>query len=287
MTERIKQKDIFLYHPTIELCSYEFGELLKQISQLPLVDRIIADVDENRYILLVEQKLDTYIITLRKLKNDELPKIADTKTGDNESNLEIPSDMSLSYKNLFAYNSKNNSLAMTIINLCPRISTLRKILEKIAKDKMDGCAKITLRFVMVFRKGLTEKLMQANSITTAEFRADDYYGDNIDETRLKKYKDYLSGNGYIKTTKLKGKRGQNIKKVVAPIIEDILSNNGQLLDGINIKMTIDGEKIDFTRYYQKNTVDVLLDENNKRYLDYSDLEKKLITIAKNDIIYEE
>ena len=41
-------------------------------------------------------------------------------------------------------------------------------------------------------------------------------------------------------------------------------------------MNIDGEDVDFQRYYKRHNIEVLMDQENQKYVDYIDLEDKLI-----------
>lgn len=95
-----------------------------------------------------------------------------------------------------------------------------------------------------------------------------------------KYEDFLAGKNFDKTTKLKSKNGENIKSIVQFILDDIVGNN-DMPDSFDIKMNIDGEEVDFQRYYKRHNIEVLMDQENQKYVDYRDLEDKLINVLQS------
>lgn len=104
---------------------------------------------------------------------------------------------------------------------------------------------------------------------------------------MEAYKDYLCGHNYYKTTKLKGKKGENIKTIVQSILDDIIGNN-DMPESLDISMEIDGEKINFKKYYEKRTIQVNTDKQNTKYIDYDSLKDELIScIANKESTYAE
>ena len=86
----------------------------------------------------------------------------------------------------------------------------------------------------------------------------------------------MGGINYDKTTKLHGKKGENIIQTVQFILDDIISGN-DFVENFRISMKVDGETIDFSKYFKKYSISVLMDEQNKKYVDYDDLIKKIIS----------
>ena len=112
----------------------------------------------------------------------------------------------------------------------------------------------------------------------AKIRAEDYYGDNIDESRLEPYRRFMVGENCITTVEIKRKRQADIRDAVSELIADAIAN-GVPPDGISVQMRIDGEVIDFSKYYRQYPIQVRADVSNVKYLDYGDLEAKLLQIV--------
>lgn len=277
-----KEKKVFVYHPSITGVSIpvDFGVVLGQLCSsrggVFVVDR--DDHNDNKIILRILRDAHNYVISVQKLKEEDLPKVASVNDGSNEVNLTMPEGTALSFKNLFIYNCDKGILVAAKLGSCPQIRNFRECLQKIVRDEISGFEHAILVTAMVFERGLTEKLNNAESITMAQFRSDDFYGEEVDGTRLEQYKDYLSGQGYTRTTKLSGIRGGNLKTKLMPIIEDIVSNGGELPEHMKIKMKIDGDEVDFGKYYKMYRVMVGVSESNHKYLDYDDLKLKLLGV---------
>ena len=273
-----KDKKAILYHPTTLNCEYGFGDLISNLSSLPPNNLTIVDGDGSRYVVSFSVNSGISIISIKKLKNDELPKVADFDTGSNEINLEMPEGMSLSYKNIFVYDSQKNVLAMVRLSSCPQVGALRKCLEEIARENLLNCSRLRIQCPLIFKRGLADTLRNANSITMAKIRAEDYYGDNIDESRLEPYRRFMVGENCITTVEIKRKRQADIRDAVSELIADAIAN-GVPPDGISVQMRIDGEVIDFSKYYRQYPIQVRADVSNVKYLDYGDLEAKLLQIV--------
>lgn len=273
-----KDKKAILYHPTALNCEYGFRDLILNLGLLPPDELIVSDEEDGaRYVASFGKINNMYVISIKKLKNDELPKIADFNTGSNETNLEVPEGMSLSYKNTFVYDDRRNVLAMVRLSSCPQMTVLRKCLETLARENLQNCSRAKVKCQLIFKKGLADRLRNANSITMAKIRAEDYYGDNIDETRLEAYKRFRVGENCTSTIEIKRKQQEDIRDIVSEVIADAIAN-GAPPDGINVQMNVDGEKIDFSNYYKQYPIRVQADELNAKYLDYEDLTLKLAQV---------
>lgn len=288
-----REKKVFIYHPNIlgvRLGDDGFAGVLNHLcsSQNGIFS---IDPDEqcsSRVILHIEHDGGNYAISLQKLKEEDLPKIANASDGSNEVDLAMPDGTALSFKNLFIYNHEKGILVSAKLGSCPQIGMLRKCLQKIIRNEIPGFERAIFITPMVFERGLVDKLRGAVSISMAQFSSQDFYGEEISGTRLDQYKEYLSGQGYAKTTKLKGLMGQNLKAQLAPIIDDIIANGGTLPEHIKIKMEIDGDSVDFSKYYKMYKIMVKVSETNHRYLDYNNLKLKLLQIvAEFNLTHEE
>lgn len=278
-----KEKKVFIYHPSIlgvELGNDGFAGVLNRLcpSQSNTFPINLDNQDDNKAILHIERDGSNYAISLQRLKEKDLPKIANADDGSNEVDLMMPNGTALSFKNLFIYNHEKGILVSAKLGSCPQISMFRECLQKIIRSEIPGFERAIFVTRMIFERGLVGKLRDAVSISMAQFSSNDFYGEEISGTRLDQYKEYLSGQGYAKTTKLKGIRGQNLKTQLMPIIEDIVANGGTLPEHIKIKMEIDGDSVDFSKYYKMYKIMVKVDEANHRYLDYADLKSKLLEI---------
>lgn len=287
----MKKRTVFLYHPVLEKVSDDinFGSMLENLRLIGRGVFVIGDDNSTeRHVVRIGGDGNKYLISIQKLKTEDLPKVANSNDGSNETDLTIPDGTALSFKNVFAYDREKGVMAAAKLGSCPQIKVFRDCIQKIARENISGCENVIVVTSMIFERGLTERLMRIESITMAEFRSDDFYGEEISGTRLEHYKEYLSGHGYTKTTKLKGLEGRFLRRTLAPIIEDIIANHGMLPEHINIRMKADGEDIDFGKYYKKYIVEVSDNETNRKYLNYDDLEDKLTNIIEEyHISYEE
>lgn len=277
-----KQHDAFLYHPT--LSGYDgspcelFGELLSNPNTFP---HVITDRGGKFVLNLERRSEDIWLITVQALKSDEFPKMADDSDGRNEEDLTLPSGKSLSYKNIFIYSTPKNLFVAARLHSFPSTRRLAFCLKSVVEELEINNGAFSLRLGQLFEHSLVEKLRAANAITFAEFTSmSDYYGDNINEDRLTPYDQYLGGQDYTKTTRLRGKRGANIKHVVNAVIEDYIANGG-LPEGLGVKMKVDGEDINFRKFFKKFPIDVMMEEENSNHIDYCLLERKLIDVIDN------
>lgn len=272
-----KTKHIDFYHPTLNSDTYNFSFLLRTLIDKYGSDGKTVPIADGENLVVSARTTDgMIIICAQALKSDELPKVANESDGKDERNLEVPSGKSLSYKNIFIYSTSSNLLVTTNLSACPRVGKLKMFLKILGKEEGIITKDSDLAFLRIMDRGLVERLKQAKSITMAQFTSKEYYGgDSIDERNFEKYKEFLAGKNFEKTTKLRGKKGENIKNIVQFILDDIIGNH-DMPDLFSIRMNIDGEPIDFQRYYKKYPLDVQMDRNNHKYVDYVDLEKRLI-----------
>ena len=168
-----KNKKALLYHPTTLNCDYSFSKLVSELSLLPSSSLMTMDRESNRYVISFNVDSGIYTILLKKLKNDELPKVADFNTGSNEMDLEMPEGMSLSYKNVFVYDSRKNVLAAIRLSSCPQIGALRECLEKLAHENLPEYHHPKIKFNLIFKRGLADVLRKADSITMAKIKVED------------------------------------------------------------------------------------------------------------------
>ena len=270
-----KTKNFHFYRPILNSDNYTFSDLLNVVIEQGANGKIVT-ISEERMIVNAYRNDELTVIYVQYLKSDELPKVANESDGKDEQNLEVPQGKSLSYKNVFAYNDRQNLLITAHLHACPQIGRLKMCLREIGKDAAILSKNSDLTFSHIMDRGLVDKIKKAKTITTAEFTSRDYYsGEMIKEKNLLKYEDFLAGKNFDKTTKLKSKNGENIKSVVQFILDDIVGNN-DMPDSFDIKMNIDGEDVDFQRYYKRHNIEVLMDQENQKYVDYIDVEDKLI-----------
>lgn len=270
-----KTKNIYFYRPTLKKDDYVFSDLLNVVIRQGTNGKIVA-ISEERVVINAHQNGELIIISVQYLKSDELPKVANESDGKDEQNLEVPKGKSLSYKNVFVYDVPRNLLVAANLHACPQIGRLKMCLREIGKEVNMLSKNSDLTFSHIMDRGLVDKIKQAKTITTAEFTSRDYYsGEMIKERNLLKYEEFLAGKNFDKVTRLKGKSGENIKSIVQFILDDVVGNN-DMPDSFEIKMNIDGEEVNFQRYYKRHNVEVQMDQENQKYVDYKDLERKLI-----------
>ena len=280
MTQQMT-KIVNFYHPVLSSnFSLYFSDILKEISEKGSID--IKASENDHFIVVVSTYNEFFVITIQNLKNDELPKVANSINGKDEQDLTIPQGKSLSYKNIFVYDRRKGIMACAVLSNCPQIGKLRACLQNFCSDNNLITKKSDLTFQYIMDHDLVERLKNANKITTATFTSKDYYdGDDIKEKHLEAYKDYLCGHNYYKTTKIKGRKGENIKSIVQSILDDIIGNN-DMPESLDISMEIDGEKINFKKYYKKRTIQVNADMRNTKYIDYDNLKDALINCITNE-----
>lgn len=270
-----KTKNFYFYHPTLNKDDYTFSDLLNFIIEQGTNGKIVT-IGEERMIVNAYHNGKFVVIYVQYLKSDELPKVANESDGKDEQNLKVPQGKSLSYKNVFAYDDRQNLLVTARLHACPQIGRLKICLREIGKEVGILSKNSDLTFSHIMNRGLVDKIKQAKIITTAEFTSRDYYsGEMVKEKNLLKYENFLAGKNFDKITKLKGKNGESIKGIVQFILDDIIGNN-DMPDSFDIKMNIDGEEVDFQRYYKRHNIEVLMDRKNQKYVDYKDLEDKLV-----------
>lgn len=270
-----KTKNIYFYRPTLKKDDYVFSDLLNVVIRQGTNGKIVA-ISEERVVINAHQNGELIIISVQYLKSDELPKVANESDGKDEQNLEVPKGKSLSYKNVFVYDVPRNLLVAANLHACPQIGRLKMCLREIGKEVNMLSKNSDLTFSHIMDRGLVDKIKQAKTITTAEFTSRDYYsGEMIKERNLLKYEEFLAGKNFDKVTRLKGKSGENIKSIVQFILDDVVGNS-DMPDSFEIKMNIDGEEVNFQRYYKRHNVEVQMDQENQKYVDYKDLERKLI-----------
>ena len=270
-----QNKNIFFYHPTTINCDIDFSEFVSWFAMLSQNARTYRLDSDCNIVIDIERRAEVFIITLYKLKNNELPKVANEMDGSEEVNLLMPQCKALSFKNIFIYRPKGNILATARLGGCPGVSTLKTSLMWIAKANSSD---IKLRFDMIFRRDLSRVLRNANTITMVDIRADELCGEDIDLERSKLYHEYIGGRSYVKSTKLKAKKDENLKNIVINILEDIIAN-GQPPDGVSVKMTIDGRDINFEKYCEKQIISVETERQNGKYLDYDNLIEKMLQVV--------
>ena len=269
----LKAKKVLLYHAHVNGAD-DLGQILAKIGSLPQ-ERRIVDFGDVKIVLDLKPIDGSWIITLQELKSGELPKVANSQDGSDEIPLNIPDGKALSSKNVFVFDQDKNILGSIRLYGCQQMGRLRSCLEKIAY--LTGSDKVEIKFTVVFEKGLAMKLANAKEITTATFTSLDYDGSEIDEGRLSAYKEYLSGKGFQRKTIISGKRRcDNIKAVVQPIIDDFLSYGDAPVD---IEMKVDGENINFQRYYKTYSVSVQIDD--QRFINYDDLTCKVCKVVES------
>lgn len=270
-----KTKNFYFYRPTLNRDNYTFPDLLNAVIEQGTNGKIVT-IGEERMVVNAYRNGELAVICVQYLKSDELPKVANESDGKDEQNLEVPQGKSLSYKNIFAYDDQQNLLITAHLHACPQIGRLKMCLREIGKEAGILSKNSDLTFSHIMDRGLVDKIKQAKTITTAEFTSRDYYsGEMIKEKNLLKYEDFLAGRNFDKITKLKSKNGENIKNIVQFVLDDIVGNN-DMPDSFDIKMNIDGEEVDFQRYYKRHNIEVLMDQENQKYVNYKDLEDKLI-----------
>lgn len=270
-----KTKNFYFYRPILNRDGYIFSDLLNAVIGQGMNGKVVT-IGEERMVVNACRSGEFTVIYVQYLKSDELPKVANESDGKDEQNLEVPQGKSLSYKNVFAYDIQRDLLIAAHLHACPQIGRLKMCLREIGKEVGILSKNSDLTFLHIMDRGLVDKIRQAKIITTAEFTSRDYYsGEMIKEKNLLKYESFLAGKNFDKITKLKGKNGESIKGIVQFILDDIISNN-DMPDSFDIKMNIDGEEVDFQRYYKRHNIEVLMDQENQKYVDYKDLESKLI-----------
>lgn len=270
-----KIKQVRLYHPQImNIDNGSFDEILNRASS---GERI--DLTNNSLIIKATRDGELWIITIQNLKNDELPKVADSANGEDEQNLDIPDGKALSYKNIFVYRPDNNLLACAALYGHPQIGKLRLCLEKIAQNLYGETAAI--RISVIFNNDLIQRIRNCQRITAAELTSVDLDGEEIDESRLGLFKEFLGGHNIKRTTKIKGLRGENIRRILWPIVEDFLTHRDDDIMPLAIKMEMDGEKVDFQKYYKTYSVEIEMDDENQKYVNYDSLEGALKNIIRN------
>lgn len=270
-----KTKNFYFYRPTLNKDDYTFSDLLNVVIKQGVNGEIVT-IGEERMIVNAYRNGKFVVIYVQYLKSDELPKVANESDGKDEQNLEVPQGKSLSYKNVFVYDDQRNLLITANLHACPQIGRLKMCLREIGKEANMLSKNSDLTFSHIMDRGLVDKIKQAKTITTAEFTSRDYYsGEMIKEKNLLKYENFLAGKNFDKITKLKSRNGENIKSTVQFILDDVVGNN-DMPDSFDIKMNIDGEDVDFQRYYKRHNIEVLMDRENQKYVDYKDLEDKLI-----------
>lgn len=276
-----KPRDVFLYHSA---CNHSdgltFDVIVERIAELDTSKRSVV-VRGVRSVLCIESTDDFWILSLQNLSNDDLPKVANDDDGGDEQNLDVPQGKAMSYKNCFVFNRKTNVLGMAKISMCPRVARLAAVINSIIRQEYEelGVPEDTkVRFPQIFEKGLAERLSSAKTITMAQISMKDYYGDNVKEKDFGAYKDYMGGLNYSKVTKLHGRNGANIKEVVQFIIDDVVQCN-DIVNDFEISMKVDGERINFSQYFKRYNVSVLMDENNHKYVDYVDLIREVASIV--------
>ncbi len=185
----------------------------------------------------------------------------------------------MSYKNYFIFNSQNGVLGVAKLSLCPRVARLASVIRTVISSSYESLGipeNARVNFSQIFETGLKERLRTAKTVTMAQITSFDYCGEDISEKDFGAYKDFMGGINYDKTTKLHGKKGENIIQTVQFILDDIISGN-DFVENFRISMKVDGETIDFSKYFKKYSISVLMDEQNKKYVDYDDLIKKIIS----------
>lgn len=274
-----KSKNVFLYHP---LCigddGISFAEVIDNMLRLGSDFNVTARGVKS--VLGISASDDWIIISLQNLSNDDLPKIANDDDGKDEKEIDIPEGKSLSYRNCFVFNRKSNLLGAAKLSLCPHISRLAGVFNKVISENFSemGVSKnLRVRFSQIFEKGLGEKLRNARTITMAQVTSLERSGENISEKDFGRYKDFMGGVGYTKTTKLHGNKGANIKHLVQFILDDIIQGN-DFVEDFQISMKVDGEAINFNQYYKKYIINVDLDDENRKYVDYDCLIKAVIGV---------
>lgn len=274
-------RNVWLLHPLTDSEDIKFSDILIKVGQMNDEGRTVFYEDLNiKLILKIALKNNLKIITLQELKTGELGKIADEDTGENEEPLGMPPGKLLSYKNIFIYDEKQNILGYVKLNSHPQQGKLKFHLEKILQN-LDDYKNIKIRFGAIFEKGLVEKIKNAKNITTAEFVSTTDAEDVKNNETMKKHQDWLGGKYFNKTTKITGKKGANIKSIIQSFIDDYLGNNDISENFTKIGMTIDGEYVNFFKYWKKIPVEILEDRDDKKYVNYKDLEEKLLEIVSN------
>ncbi len=273
-----KERNVFVYHPTIVSDeNLEFKDILLSIGES--ADPFRFELDNHTYYSLkIENCSNLIIITLQMLTDKDLPYIANMSDGGNEKQIEIGEDEALSYKNIFVYDPTSNKLFEVKITNCPKVGRLKLCLQDLYSQTISSSVRI--RFGAVMSNNLIDLLKHAKSITSATITSLDYRGDQVNESELKKYKDYLGGQDHTKTTKIKGKKGANIKHIISNFLDDAIS--GYDIDSLfSISMDIDGRHVNFNKYYRQIPISISDDPKNKKCIDYADLREKLQEVAKN------
>lgn len=275
----MKRRSVVLYHPATVGCQVNFEQVLDELSALRKQQMIVLGPDnESKYVVTIKTLLNKYVIIVQKLKIDDLPRIAQEADGQKEAPLVIPEGMSLSFKNIFIFDRDKNILAMSVLGSCPQVGALQRCLKELMRKYIDGCERGNCRFAMIMERGFTDALRDSTTITMAEFTSKDFYGESISEDRFDAYEKYLGGIGYTQKVKLRGIRGMNLKEKLLPVIDDIISY-GLPPEEIGIKMAIDGEDINFSKYYKKYHIWVRVGGMRNKSLDYNDLERKMTQIV--------
>lgn len=270
-------RNAFVYHPTVvSEEGINFEDILRSIGEYDEPIQINVDSHTN-YSLKIAERDGFFVLSLQRLSNGNLPFVANMADGSDEKQLEIGDNEGLSFKNIFVFNLNTNKLFGIRPDNLPKAGRLRLCLQDLYNKTVSE--KVKIRFGAVMNRDLVNIINDAKTITSATITSLDR-GDNINEPLLTKYDQYLGGVDYIKTTKLKGKKGANIKHLVAGILSDI-TDGYELESYLGISMCIDGQSINFNRFYRQIPLDLKEDSRNKRYLDYSDLEEKLIRLAKD------
>lgn len=238
-------------------------------------DSFLYSDDENNYLFDVSEAKEYIVIKLQKLKDKELPEIADKKSGKNPEPLKLPDDKALLFENCIVYHKAKKVFAMARLSERPQN---RIFCQMIAEMYLQiDQRKVRFRLCAILKNDLRKKLIEAKTISELEFSSSTFYNENetVKQGRdFTKYEDFMSHDANVeKEVKLKGKNGANLRKRLEFMIDDFIEDNMPTLK--KFKLKLDGEELNLMRYFYKNEIDIVLDPGNQRNILLKDLEDKL------------
>lgn len=156
-------KIVNFYYPVLPSdSSIYFFDILSKIAEKGSID--IKAPDNNHFIITASVYNGLFAITIQNLKNDELPKVANSTDGEDEQDLTIPQGKSLSYKNIFIYDKSKNIMTCAVLSNCPQIGKLRTCLQDYCKNNGFIKKKSDLTFQYLIDRNLVERLRNAKKL---------------------------------------------------------------------------------------------------------------------------
>ena len=162
---KVIEKKVVLYHLTLESDIFDnFSDVLERISQENETDRRIVIKPDNFIVKVSQKDNERFLITIQRLTDEDLPKMADGDNGENEEELSIPDGKKLSYKNVFIYDKNDSMLAMAKLQGHPQNGKFTKCITELVKHYAEPNNKFNIHLAQITDNDLREKIKNAKNI---------------------------------------------------------------------------------------------------------------------------